>query len=158
MKKIYFLYTIILGSFLLIVGCETINSGGSGSGLLPYIQPVSPQQDLISVSGVYELKFFVVNPTVNTFIGDLTYKFDTTCLSTKGISGNQKDTGGVQISPKSQFGITREFTYTTFDQYNRPTKPERLECLQRPLKVTVSLFDAGGDSRGSQDFFVTVSQ
>ncbi len=130
-------------------------------GTLPYIQPVSPQQDLMSLNGVYQLRFFVVNPTVNTFVGNLTYTFDPNCLSMSNVYltlGSYEYNQSVQVKPKSQFGVTREFTYTTFDQYNRPNLPERPECLQKPLKLTVSLYDTGGDLRGSQDFFVTVSQ
>lgn len=142
---------------IFLFGCEQ-----QQLGTLPYIQPISPQQDLIASNGVYQLRFFVVNPTINTFIGNLTYKFDTNCLSMSNaqrtIYGGYEYGQGVQVSPKSQFGVTKEFTYTTFDQYNRPIQPERPQCLQTPLKVTVSLFDAGGGSRGSQDFFVTISQ
>lgn len=154
-KRILVLPALFLSIFLF--GCEQ-----QQLGTLPYIQPVSPQQDLIATNGVYQLRFFVVNPTVNTFIGNLTYKFDTNCLSMRNaqrtIYGDYEYTQGVQVKPKSQFGVTKDFIYTTFDQYNRPTQSERPECLQRSLKVTVSLFDAGGDSRGSQDFFVTISQ
>ena len=154
MRKIFL---IVFGLFitLFLVSCQQ-------EPILPYIQAISPSQDLMAFNGNYELKFFVVNPTINTFIGNLTYKFDTNCLSMRdaqrSIYGNYEYTQGIQINPKSQSGVTKEFTYTTFDQYNRPTQPERPQCLQTPLKVTVSLFDAGGGFRGSQDFSVTITK
>jgi len=100
--------SVLLGLFaIFLVGCETTTTNQ-----LPYISPVSPTQDLLSANGDYELKFFVVNPTINTFIGNLSYGFDENCLTMDNVHWDSYNrrvyTQGVQVNPKSQFGITKE--------------------------------------------------
>ena len=155
MKKIKNLYLAILGLFIFVVGCEVYppTQGGSG-GSLPYILSVSPKQDIMSVDEPYNLKFFVVNPMISSFIGNLTYKYDITCFRIEG-----SNTEGVQVNPKSQLGYTKTFKHNTGQSNVYPYREGiRTECLQKVSQISVYLYDAGGDLRSSAEFLVTQTQ
>ena len=154
MKK---LKIIILNLFVLFVfGCARQQSLQS---LLPYIEPITQKQDIISVAQTYSLKFFVVNPTINTFVGNLTYKYDANCLNI--MNGGNVD--NVEVRPKNKRAFTKDFTFRYIDQHGRlidqyGREIETSECLQKPLQLAVYLYDKGGDFRGSADFILTVTQ
>lgn len=146
-NKLYFIALILLIFF--VVGC------GQQLTSLPYIKVVSSKQSVKPATSPYTIEFFVVNPMVSTFIGNLTYKYDTSCLS---VRGGIRNTEPIQVLPKSEYGVSKEFFHASRDQYGNVVGQVRTECLQKPLEIFVYLYDAGGDFRGSETFILTLTQ
>lgn len=132
---------LIMGVFLLLVGCKKISS--------PYIEITTPSQDIIKYDETYALKFFVYNPTINTFVGSLNYTYAEKCLY---IQGSQSDE--IEISPNTNKAIIKEFSYKGKNNHPDDSK----ECYQQPLKVSVFLSDKSGLARDNKVVYVTITK
>jgi len=122
---------------LILVSCQPVSP--------KYLELTSPQTDIMSNNEPYQLKYFVINPTANTFIGDIDYEFDEQCLQ---IWNNQNT--DIQVTPQ-------EYRRAIIQQIQFRSNANRDNCIQRPLKVTISIQDAGGDVKDSFDISLTVT-
>ncbi|MAG53066.1 MAG: hypothetical protein CMH62_03840 [Nanoarchaeota archaeon] len=127
--------TFILLTLLLISGQScVINSD--------YLQPTSPSEDIITRNEIYTIRFFIKNPTQNTFIGKVEYQFDEKCLSTFPKSEE------VTITPQeSKKAMAKEFRTNSVNK----------ECSQKPQRVTVVIRDRGGDIKDSFDILLSIA-
>lgn len=151
MKKIILPIVVIIGvlSFML-VGCEEQKA-------LPYIEKTTSDQSIIKAEETFSLKFFVINPTVNTFVGNITYQFEGKCLS---VIESKSD--NVEVRPNGKNAFVKEFEYMGREKryYGGDVHYEVKEisdCIQTPLKISVSLYDKSGYIRDNQEFYVTIT-
>lgn len=118
------------------------------SGCIPlYIELATPKTDIITKSGSYEIKFFVNNPTDNTFTGNVEYQLDKKsgeCLSIWTKSEN------IEIPPRGRIAKNKQINY------QKPKNED--ECLNEQLRVTIQIKDKSGDIKGTKDVLLTVSQ
>lgn len=128
MKKTALVLSLVILVFL--SGCESLNPP-------KYLQPVSPSEDITQQNQPYYLKFFVVNPTQNTFTGTIEYQFNSKCISTYPSSDI------IDVTPQEyKKPITKQFNYLTENsRYGQDTN----QCFQTPLRITAVLKDKGGE-------------
>lgn len=125
---------------ILIAGCTTQTE--------KYLQLTSEKEQIITTQDSYDLKFFVKNPTINTFTGTVEYQYNDKCLKSSRIKEE------VEITPKQQQkGIINTVSY---NQYGYPNPPD--VCFQTPLRVTVILKDKGGDIKDFFDVQLTIAK
>jgi len=136
-KKFYYFLFLIL--FLFLVGCE--------KALNIHIQADIPKENIISSDETFRLKYFIVNPTINTFVGHLNYKYEDSCLNIVGTSINES----IEVNPKDKIAIVKEFNY-------HPSRSRNVGCIQVPLKVNVILEDRSGLLRDSYETTLTITQ
>lgn len=149
MKKKIFMLTIGLLMMSVLAGCKE-------QIILPYIERTTPPEgDIIQAAEPFKLKFFVVNPTVNTFVGKIVYTFDNKCLD--ATQGNSEE---VEVSPNNKKAFVKEFTYKgrEYSGTNFYTIKEIPECLQRSLKISASLSDKSGFARDNKDFLLAITR
>lgn len=115
---------------------------------LPYIEPTTPQENIMKVAESFSVKHFVVNPTVNTFVGNVTYRFDEKCLYPT--NGNVDE---VEVMPNGKRAFAKDFRYREPDRFSS----EQRNCLQVPIKISADLYDKSGQLRDNEIFFVTIT-
>ena len=143
MRKAVIVIIMLFAIFLF--GCSQFGNNS------PFITPLSPKEVIRPVTSSYLVEFYVSNPTTNTISANITYKYDK-CLTTDG-----GDKQPVQLPQNDRLAYSKEFYHVKLDQYGRPYNSIRSECLQKPLKISVELRDAGGDLRSTADFVVTLT-
>ena len=107
-----------------------------------------PKENLISTQDTFQLKYSVVNPTKNTFIGNLNYKYEKECLNIVGLSFNET----IEINPEDKKGVIKGFNYNA-NRYNR-----NIECVQVPLKINVILYDKSGLLKDSYETIIRITE
>lgn len=135
MKLRYLIIGLLFIIPMLITGCTSNQK---------YLQLTSAQDDISSQNQPYQLKFFVINPTDNTFTGQLIYSYDKSCLSTS-------DSEPIEVTPKEyRKAIVKQFSYNSgYSNQN--------SCLQKPLVITVSIEDKGGDIKDTFSTKLTIT-
>src|SRR3989338_2755862 len=148
MKSKLSIFTFVICMSIILSGCifqQQLN--------FPTIQETSPLSDITSAKNPYRMKFFIHNPSINTFTGNLTYKYDNNCVSNpKGFQGIISEV--IEINPNGKLGIEKEFTPVKANYYDEKAKPE---CIQKPLKFSVLLHDKSGEFRDSAEFTLTIT-
>ena len=137
MKKVNKLLFGILGLFVIfIVGCVTTTETPK------YLEFSENSNPIIRTGENYNLRFFVINPTQNTFTGELEYQYDNRCIWTSG-------SDEVEITPKEY----REAIVKSFSNSGRSNDET---CFQTPIKITTILKDKGGEPKGKFDVLLTI--
>jgi hypothetical protein len=139
-------FGIIIAFFLGVMGVLT--SCQIEPTPLTYLQLTSAKEQIIKQSETYDLKFFAINPTPNTFTGTIEYQYDKDCLSTSFASDD------IEITPQQyRQAIIKTFSY---NQYGATRTKEN--CLQNPLRINVAIKDKGGETKDSFDVFLTIAE
>ena len=138
---------MLMAFISLLVGCTTTQ--------LPYIEKTILDKDIIIAEDPYQFKFYIYNPTVNTFVGSVNFTYDKRCWTATG-----GDSNPIEIEPKGNRALAKEFVYKG-RQYIREgfyRIEEVTGCLQTPLEISMILSDRSGETRDSEKVFVTITK
>lgn len=141
MKKIIF--PTIFIAILFLSACTTTPQGAT----LEVSEKVG-KDNLIRSDETFRMELSVKNPTANTFVGNLTYTFNSKCLNidlpyvySSSSSDIKTYKENIEVAPQGKQGVIRILTPTgTADRYPKPLP----ECLNLPLEISVTLYDRSG--------------
>ena len=128
MKKIIIISLFIMT--ILFSGCTKTND------IHFEIDSLILSEKIIQQNDVYNLEFFIVNPTQNTFTGNIEYKYETSCLSSSGSSSEN-----IEVNPNNKIGKVKKFIYNG--------RSSSTTCIQVPLKINILLYDKSGSLKDS---------
>ncbi|MBI2664181.1 hypothetical protein HYX10_02460 [Candidatus Woesearchaeota archaeon] len=136
MRKTISLLLLIFVIF--IVGCQTQQ---------PHLSAEGKTTDFItSKQEPFTMKFFLVNPTQNTFTGQIKYVYDKECL--RGYPDEQD----VEVTPQQyRIAITKDF------EYYLQNRNDEEKCVNTPLQISATLQDKGGDIKSVLNVQLTIS-
>lgn len=134
-NKITIMFLFIVMILIMGAGCENSTQ--------KYLEFSENQNPIIRGNENYNLKFFVFNPTQNTFVGTIEYEYDEGCIST---SSNIDE---IEITPK-------EYKKAEIKSFSYNTGLRSQICLQKPLKITTILKDKGGEIKAKFDVSLTI--
>ena len=116
-----------------VVGCDIQSK---------YLQLTSPSEDIIQRDEDYTIRFFVSNPTENTFVGVLEYKYSSDCLR---MTYMKED---IEISPNERKAKTVDISYE--ERRNNDM------CTKKAHRVSIELNDKSGTNKDTVDVLLSI--